>query len=95
MGFRQIVFVGVGLNNTDYFWERNPSHPAQYGFESFQHEQKDAAHETMSRLKRPFIDAEKVEAINDIRTSKGIAVSVASERPLLRQVLPLHSFEAS
>jgi len=93
MGFRHIVFVGVDLNNTDYFWERNPAHLLEAGIEKFDHGQKSETHETMSRMTRPFVVTEMVAAINTRCSRKGIGLSVASEHSLLRQILPFYGFE--
>lgn len=93
MGFRQIVFVGVDLSNTDYFWERNPAYLLESGFEKFDHGQKSEIHETMSRTTRPFVVTEMVSAISTLCARKGMALTVASEHSLLRQILPFYDFK--
>jgi hypothetical protein len=93
MGFRHIVFVGVDLNNTEYFWERNPSHLFKFGLHEFVSGQTSNTHETMSRAGRRFLVTEMVTAIGDYCQKRDVSISVASNRSVLREDLPLYVFE--
>ena len=92
MGFKRIVFVGVDLNNTEYFWERNPAHLESAGIESFEHGQTNDIHETMERLKRPFIVTEMVQALVSLGNPKGVELFVASKKSELASMMGVYLF---
>ena len=92
MGFKRIVFVGVDLNNTDYFWERNPAHLARNGIEGFSSGQTRDTHETMERIKRPFIVTEMIQALATLGKSRGVEILVASKKSELTTVVGVYLF---
>jgi len=65
LGFRKIVYVGVDLNHTEYFWERNPSYLQRRGIVSFRSSQKGSRHETLNPESRPFPVTDVIRAISD------------------------------
>ena len=65
LGYTTVVYVGVDLNNSEYFWERNPEYLARLGLESFDSGQKTSVHETMSPLNRPFVVTDMIRGFSD------------------------------
>lgn len=97
MGFSEIVYVGVDLNNTKYFWEENPSHLLQHGLTSFDSGQNSGAslHETLSPKNRPFIVTKMLSAIvNDVAVDYGVTMSVASPESALQSFMPLYAWDS-
>lgn len=72
LGFTKIVYVGVDLNHTEYFWERNPSYLERRGLVSFESGQKGSRHETLNPDSRPFPVTELILAIRDGLMAKGL-----------------------
>ena len=93
MGFKRIVFVGVDLNNTHYFWERNPAHLARNGIEGFSSGQTRDTHETMERIKRPFIVTEMIQALATPGKARGTEILVASKNSELATIVGVYRFE--
>ena len=65
LGFKKIVYVGVDLNHTEYFWEKNPAYLERRGITSFESGQKSSRHETLSADSRPFPVTNVIRAISD------------------------------
>jgi hypothetical protein len=63
LGFRKIVYVGVDLNHSEYFWEKNPRFLEALGITSFKSGQTGAVHETMTPNNRPFNVIEMLRGI--------------------------------
>ncbi len=94
MGFEKIVFVGVDLRNTNYFWERNPDHLARLGLSQFDSGQKTAVHETMSPVNRPFAVIPMVKALDLLLNSQGERrFYVASAESALADIIPVFEFK--
>ena len=90
MGFKHLVFVGVDLNNTEYFWERNPEHIRSNGLSSFVNRQPTEQHETLSRTNRPFPVDEMLQALAVHAKKKyGAILYTASESSALADFLPI------
>jgi len=66
LGFKRIVFVGVDLNNVEYFWQRNSSHLVRNGIASFDSGQRGTVHETMSGRSRPFPILEMIAGLAQV-----------------------------
>lgn len=94
LGFRTIVFVGVDLSHTEYFWEKNPKYLKKFGLSSFSSGQKENTHETLVRENRAFGVIDMVLAFRDFASKHGVTVEVASPRSLLARELPVHEFPA-
>lgn len=92
MGFRKIVFVGVDLHNSEYFWEKNPEYLHRHGLSQWRHRQSDGQHETMSPANRPFVVTDTIFAMRDILAKRGVDLLVASKESLLASVLPIYDF---
>jgi len=95
MGFKRIVFVGVDLNNTEYFWERNPAHLARNRIESFSSGQTRSTHETMERVNRPFIVTEMIQALATLGKPRGVEILVASKKSELATIVGVYLFKGS
>ena len=88
LGFRRIVFVGVDLNTTEYFWERNPSYLGRRGLRSFDSGQRGATHETLNPYSRPFPVIEMIRAFSEAMQKSGNDVfRVASQGSKLIEVI--------
>lgn len=89
LGFRRIVFVGVDLNTTEYFWERNPSYLGRRGILSFDSGQRGTTHETLNPYSRPFSVIEMIAKVSEaLNKSGGQPFRVASEGSELARVIP-------
>ena len=89
MGYREIVLVGVDLNQTQYFWEIDPSFLQANGLSKFRSQQSGNKHETMKRVGRPFVVTEMIAELNKIaRESYGATICNGSDQSLLKSLLP-------
>ena len=93
MGFTRIVFVGVDLNNTEYFWERNPGYLSLRGLESFENRQTQQQHETLSKNNRPFIVTEVLRSLEKVFQQRyGGELFVASAESALTEFMPVYQW---
>lgn len=92
LGFSRIVFVGVDLNHTEYFWERNPEHLRRRGLRHFSSGQLGPTHETLNNDTRAFGVIEMLRALRDYGQVEGFALEVANPNSLLAEFLPVHNF---
>ena len=91
LGFKKIVFVGVDLNNTDYFWQVNPAYLRDRGIESFDSEQKFEIHETELEGFAPFVASTIISALAEVARERfGVQFHVASSGSKLSSFLPLY-----
>ena len=72
IGFRKIVYVGVDLNHTEYFWESNPSYLERRGLASFESGQTGSRHETLNPATRPFPVTDVIRGIRDGFQEEGV-----------------------
>jgi len=72
IGFRKIVYVGVDLNHTEYFWEKNPSYLERRGLSSFESGQIGPRHETLNPAARPFPVTDVIRGIRDGLKDEGV-----------------------
>lgn len=94
LGMRQIVLVGVDLNSTEYFFERNPEHLARNGIASFDTRQSGPAHDTMSTEDRRFNVSDFLrELVSVSRDLGGPEIFVASNTSLLADFLPVFTWD--
>ena len=84
MNFTEIVYVGVDLIDSRYFWEANTAFLLNKGVASFDSGQAPGAHETMNAMNRPFpIDKILQELVTTICTNEEAKFFTAnSESPL-------------
>jgi hypothetical protein len=94
LGFSKIVFVGVDLNHTEYFWEKNPWYLEKFGRSAFSSGQKQSTHETLTTDNRAFSVVDMVVALHKVAQERGVSVEVVSARSLLADYLPLHEFDS-
>lgn len=92
-GFSRIVFVGVDLNTTQYFWEKNPTYLEKYGLDKFSSGQQGVVHETLNPENRPFVVTDMVGALSGVARDLGIEVLVASEVSELAKIIGVLRFE--
>ena len=82
LGFRNIVLVGVDLNNVEYFWHRRPDYLRKLGIESFGTAQKGRVHETLMSISRPFSIDDYVSGVSAVNEG-GARLLVESQDSLL------------
>lgn len=84
MNFTEIVYVGVDLLDSRYFWEANNAFLLNKAVASFDSGQAPGAHETMNAMNRPFpIDRILQELVSTICTKEEAKFFTAnSESPL-------------
>jgi hypothetical protein len=93
LGMKQIVLVGVDLNSTQYFFQRNPEHLARHGIAKFDTGQRGAAHDTMSREGRSYNVYDFLKELSSVSQELGgPQVLVGSEKSLLADFLPVFSW---
>lgn len=95
MGFEEIVFVGVDLNGSQYFWEANPSHLERNSLTDYPHLQAPGKHETMSRKNRPFVVLEMINALRVCGDFFGSRLFVESADSALAQHLDTYTWNKS
>lgn len=94
LGYKKIVFVGVDLNNSRYFWEENPVYLARRNLTSFVSGQTMDIHETMIAENRPFVVTEMIGSLSNIAAQLfGAKFFVASQDSALAQYLPHFSLD--
>lgn len=93
LGYRKVVFVGVDLNHTEYFWERNPKHLEKFGLEDFTSGQRQITHETLNVGARAFGVIEMVAALAHIARGLDSSLEVVSPHSMLADIIPLHSWD--
>ncbi len=95
LGFRRIVLVGVDLNGSGYFWEKNPRHLASLSGPMPANNQRGPAHETTLTLNRPFSVITMVGALDRYLGSHyGGRVEIASESSALSGLLAPMSWKS-
>lgn len=92
LGFSRIVFVGVDLNHTEYFWEKNTEYLKRRGLKDFVSGQLGATHETLLSVNRAFGVMDMLQSLNDFGETEGFALEVANPNSLLAEFLPVHNF---
>lgn len=90
LGYRNLVFAGVDLTNTQYFWERNPLRLERLQSPPPVNNQQSDRHETMSHAGRAFTVAQMISAISEYVTNVlGGSATVTSPNSALASFLPL------
>lgn len=90
LGFRRIVLVGVDLNGSQYFWEKNSNYLLGLSGPPPVNNQRLAMHETTSRDNRPFDVITMLKALQHfLRVECGGELYVASSKSALAEFLPL------
>lgn len=90
LGFSKIVYVGVDLNNSRYFWEHNPAYLDRLGIKTFDSGQKTSVHETMSPVNRPFVVTEMIRGFVNATAPQGVQFFSGSESSALAEFLPCY-----
>lgn len=94
LGYKKIVFVGVDLNDSRYFWEENPTYLERRGISSFDSGQRGPTHETMSPINRPFVVTDMLRSLAHVAESHfGARFFVSSESSALSEFLPTFLFQ--
>ena len=93
LGFRRIVFAGVDLNRSPYFWERNPDYLADLVSLPPVNNQVTSTHETASSSNRPFDVITMLRALDVFfQTEKGGQLLVTSPDSALAEFLPIETW---
>lgn len=92
LGFPKIVFVGVDLNHTEYFWQRNPSYLSKFGLDDFDTAQNATTHETLGNQNRAFGVMDLVFAMAQLAPKLDSRLEVASPKSMLADFLPVHTW---
>lgn len=88
MGYSEIVFVGVDLNHTRYFWEIDTKFLAAAGLSSFDSEQTGEVHETNMEGFAPFRVTEAIQALTEVAAKQfGTEFYVGSPKSELAKFL--------
>ena len=96
LGYRNITFVGVDLNNTEYFWERNPSYLEGLASPPPVNNQNPGLHETVSQDNRPFGVLDMIRGLSRyVESSLGGRLRVASRSSALAEFLEVHRWGQS
>lgn len=95
LGFSRIVFVGVDLKHTQYFWEKNSKYLDRRRLKNFDSGQVGSTHETLSNVNRAFGVISFLRALRDFGEAEGFNLEVASPKSLLADFLPVHDFDIS
>ncbi|MDA9786681.1 hypothetical protein N9C74_01460 [Pontimonas sp.] len=91
LGFKKVVFVGVDLNDTKYFWQRNPVYLAERGIASFDSEQKWDVHETEMPGFAPFVVSDAIRSLSTVASRDfGTKFYSASQSSRLASFLPIY-----
>lgn len=93
MRFEQIVFVGVDLNASPYFWEANPFHLMRNGLTEFPHLQTPGGHETLNPDNRAFAVKEMINALQECGAQFGTRLFVESQDSALADVLDVYEWD--
>lgn len=94
LGYRNLVFVGVDLSHTQYFWEKNPAYLKNLVGDPPVNNQTGTQHETLLTHGRPFSALDMIEAISGYVTgTMGGTVAVSSTASALSAFLPLFRWE--
>jgi len=92
-GFNKIVFVGVDLNNTNYFWEEDENIIQQWHTHELSSGQTGKVHKTNDPQEKRFTVTEVLEAIEEVaRTDYGISMQTASHESALTSFMRVYRF---
>lgn len=92
-GFKDIVFVGVDLNNTSYFWEQNPNYLRRRGVQAFGSGQHGAIHKTADPLHNPVPTTDVLKILAELAGGMyGAKLWTCSPHSALAKFLDLYSW---
>jgi hypothetical protein len=95
LGYRHLVFAGVDLNNSRYFWEENPLYFSQRTPTRPVNNQAGSMHETLSSLTRPFGVIQLVRQLSVyVEKFMGGTIRVSSPSSALAEFLDQHEWSA-
>ena len=89
----RVVFVGVDLNTTEYFWHANPAHLERHGLSNFESGQTGLVHETLSSATRAFAVTDMLRAMGTVHSAlNGGEFFVASASSRLASQMALYTW---
>lgn len=94
LGYRKIVLVGVDLNGSAYFWQKNPDRLAAAGIKSFSPGHERTIHETMTRETKAFVVTEVLEAFAHVLRADGVCLMAGSKSSRLAEFLPVYNWQS-
>lgn len=93
LGIPRVVFVGVDLNTTEYFWQVNPAHLERHGLSVFGSGQTGIVHETLSSVNRAFAVTDMLRAMAEAHAAhNGGEFFVASSSSKLADQMAVYSW---
>ena len=100
LGCSRVVFVGVDLHDTRYFWEDNPmfkftsDHPRPKNNQPLIATESEGqpSHETLLVGPRPFSVLDMLRCMHNIQTALGLEMLVASPTSKLAEFLPIYEW---
>lgn len=88
-----IIFVGVDLNSTEYFYERNPQYLHNLGLSTLDHGQTGAVHKTDDPRQKRFVVSHSLRVLQEVAASEFDArFFVASGRSALADFMPVYAW---
>lgn len=89
-GFKKIVYCGIDLNNTKYFWDDVDFH-SKRGIEKLEivEQKNNTVHQTDIASERSIPISSVLESLNQGLAKHGIILSVASNKSKLAEFLPV------
>ena len=94
LGYPRVVFAGVDLNHTQYFWEKNPSYLEKFGRKSFESGQQSSTHETLRSSTRAFGVLDMLSELAGFAKHRGTKIEVVSRKSMLADFLPIHDWNS-
>jgi len=97
LNLSRIVFVGVDLNTTSYFWENNRDYllDSRAAAALNSQDRTSSLHETMSTQSRPFSVIEMLGSMQKVLSAQqGAEMFVASENSELATIMPTYHWPA-
>lgn len=92
LGFKEIILVGVDLNNTDYFYELDNSYLKKRGIDTYGSSQKGAIHLTNDPNAKNIILEDFIKAVNKEPTFKA-KIYTTSIKSALYPTLDLYDWK--
>lgn len=93
LGFKNIVFVGVDLNNTQYFWQKDEGIIKRWNTAELSSGQTGKVHKTDDPSETRFTVTEVLQAMQEVaRVNYGVSMWTTSSKSALSSFLNLYDF---
>lgn len=95
-GFKNIVFVGVDLNNTQYFWQEDKEIVKRWTTDELVSGQTGKIHKTNDPSEKRFTVTEVLQAMDEVaRADYGVSMWTASAKSALTNFMDVYNFTRS